>query len=542
MKGFPAIAAWVLAVGLAIAWLVVSWFGLGGATAQMGLVLGAIGLSLAAGAVSLMSGRGESQKLAGRLDDLISMTGDQSCGPFDQIGATWIGSGASSDHSNPESTPKTWWEDRVLRLAESVQESAFRIEDLKSDRNVYDIRCRRALARVAKVEAVLTELGEPVLVINDYGDLVLANHAARELLGIEVDLNEPVAIESLVLNRRICELLRATIKRKAGKQRTDEMSLVDSDGNTRWFRVSTSRLHSGIPSLEIGGATVDTASMSAESSESRSQSSDINSVDFGREEKHRKGKMEQSGGAVAVFQDISDRRQLQRRGAEFVSSVSHEMKAPLASIAAYTELLISGDVDDDEDAKNEFLEAIDTQTKRLTRLVENLLNLARIEAGVVNVNKLNQSLNEILEEAANVIQPQAEAKHIELKTDLSPMYLGVLADRDMMLQTAINLLSNAVKYTADGGEVILRSRMVDDHVRFEVKDTGVGLSEEDRQRVFDKFYRVKSNSEMAPGTGLGLPLAKHIVEDVHGGEMTVASSLGDGSTFSVVIPGAGQMA
>jgi two-component system phosphate regulon sensor histidine kinase PhoR len=107
----------------------------------------------------------------------------------------------------------------------------------------------------------------------------------------------------------------------------------------------------------------------------------------------------------------------------------------------------------------------------------------------------------------------------------------------MLLQAAINLLSNAIKYTPNGGRVTLRSRMLDGEVLFEVEDTGVGLSPDNCRRVFEKFYRVDSNKGMAPGTGLGLPLAKHIVEDVHGGRLSVTSTLGVGSTFRVTIPG-----
>ncbi len=121
------------------------------------------------------------------------------------------------------------------------------------------------------------------------------------------------------------------------------------------------------------------------------------------------------------------------------------------------------------------------------------------------------------------------------------MYLAVLADRDMLLQVAINLLSNAVKYTRPGGTVTLRSRMADSEIRFEVEDSGVGLAPEDCHRIFEKFYRVHKDKDMAAGTGLGLPLAKHIVEDVHGGKLAVASTPGHGSTFSVMLPAAGQL-
>ncbi|HLA83194.1 MAG TPA: ATP-binding protein, partial [Thermoguttaceae bacterium] len=157
------------------------------------------------------------------------------------------------------------------------------------------------------------------------------------------------------------------------------------------------------------------------------------------------------------------------------------------------------------------------------------------------VDKKPRPLNEVLEEAVHVVRPAAEAKNLELICDLSPMYLGLLADRDMLLQAAINLLSNAIKYTHEGGRITLRSRMIDTNVRFEVEDTGVGLSEEDTKRIFEKFYRVKKDQSMASGTGLGLALAKHIIEDVHGGTLTVRSALGRGSTFAATIPGTGQL-
>jgi two-component system phosphate regulon sensor histidine kinase PhoR len=238
---------------------------------------------------------------------------------------------------------------------------------------------------------------------------------------------------------------------------------------------------------------------------------------------------------MAVLQDISYEKAVQRRHAEFVSSVSHEMKTPLAGIKAYVELLVDGEAED-EATREEFLQVINGQAERLQRLIDNLLNLARIEAGVVEVSKTPRSLNEVLEEAANVIQPAAEKKSITLGRELSPMYIGVLADRDMLLQAAINLLSNAVKYTPVGGRVTLRSRLAEREAIFEVEDTGVGLSPEDCEKVFEKFYRVKKDRDMAAGTGLGLPLAKHIVEDVHGGKLTVQSQLGVGSTFRITLP------
>ena len=115
------------------------------------------------------------------------------------------------------------------------------------------------------------------------------------------------------------------------------------------------------------------------------------------------------------------------------------------------------------------------------------------------------------------------------------MYLGVLADRDMLLQSAINLLSNAIKYTPEGGSVTLRSRLEAGQVRFEVQDTGVGLSEEDRQRVFEKFYRVADSEGYTQGTGLGLSVSLGIVKKL-GGTIQVRSRVGEGTTFTVLLP------
>jgi two-component system phosphate regulon sensor histidine kinase PhoR len=245
-------------------------------------------------------------------------------------------------------------------------------------------------------------------------------------------------------------------------------------------------------------------------------------------------------GVVAVFQDITPQRETGRQHAEFVSAVSHEVKTPLASIKAYVELLADGDVTD-QATREEFLGVINSQAERLQRLIDNLLNLARIESGVVKVNKECSSLNELLKDVLDVVRPAAEQKRIDLRADLSPMYLAALVDRDQMSQAAINLLSNAIKYTPEGGTVTLRSRIVDDRVQFDVEDSGVGISPEDSERVFQKFYRVNSHTGMAPGTGLGLPLARSIVEEVHGGTLALRSEVGRGSTFTVTLPAAGTI-
>jgi len=404
---------------------------------------------------------------------------------------------------------------RSAAIAQQVSETILRlrrrIEELEHSRTASGIRLRRAAAESTQIKAIFSELAEPILAIDEYNEVVLANRRAGDLFHLDAADTEGRILDELVHCQKLVDLLRATSRRKTPGERTDEIEIVDDDGKSHWYRATASKL--GITAEEACAGSPPGAASGA-------------------------GRV--AGGAVAVLRDVGDQKELQKRNAEFVSAVSHEMKTPLAGIKAYVELLADGDAEDEE-TQEEFLGVINSQADRLQRLVDNMLNIARIEAGVINVSKHTQSLNELLEEALHVVQPAAEAKQIELIAELSPMYLGVLADRDMLLQAAINLLSNAIKYTAGGGCVTLRSRMVDDEVRFEVQDTGVGLSDEDCRRVFDKFYRVKKDKAMASGTGLGLPLAKHIVEDVHSGRLTVESTLGEGSTFAATLPGAGQL-
>jgi two-component system phosphate regulon sensor histidine kinase PhoR len=387
------------------------------------------------------------------------------------------------------------WRPSLERLRDALASLEDRSVQLEHTRARAEIRARRMEDEARRVFEILANLSDPVLAVDSYDEVVLANDSARRIFGLEAEATERRMLSQLVQCETLIDLLNDTRRHKSAVERHGELQWSDHEGRPRTYQITCRAL----PVV-------------------------------GQEESGTRGR-----GAVAVLQDITAQKAIQKRNAEFVSAVSHEMKTPLTSIKAYVELLADGDAED-EATRDEFLGVITSQTARLQRLIENLLNLARIEAGVVNVNKQPRSLNELLEEAAEVVHPAAEAKQIVFQRDLSPMYLSVLADRDMLLQSAINLLSNAVKYTPEGGAVTLRSRLADGQAVFEVADNGVGLSPADCDKVFEKFYRVKKDQSMASGTGLGLPLAKHIVEDVHGGRLTVESELGEGSTFRAALP------
>ncbi len=240
-------------------------------------------------------------------------------------------------------------------------------------------------------------------------------------------------------------------------------------------------------------------------------------------------------GVIAVLDDIGGEQEARSRHAEFVSSVCHELKTPMSSMKAFIEMLMDGDVADPEEQLRLY-GFIDVQIDRLTRLVNNMLNLARIESGVIKIQREDCGLNDVLEKALEVVRPMADEKQIRLIPQFSPLYLAVHVDRDLFGQGVINLLSNAIKYTPEGGEVRLKSRLAESEAVLEVQDTGMGIPADDLHRIFERFFRVEQNCKAAAGTGLGLALVQYIVADIHNGRISVQSRVNEGSCFTVAIP------
>lgn len=242
-------------------------------------------------------------------------------------------------------------------------------------------------------------------------------------------------------------------------------------------------------------------------------------------------------GIVAVLHDVTREKQIQQMKNDFVSHVSHELKTPLASITAYSEMLVDGEAND-EQTRKEFYSVIQNQARRLSRLIEDILNTSRIESGLIKVNKEVLSLTMLIEDQLQMIKGYAEEKNIEIIGQKPIVFDQVYVDRDMMSQVIINLLSNAVKYTPSGGTVRISTEVdeVASLAKVIVADTGVGIPEDEIEHVFDKFYRVGANKKQAEGTGLGLNLVKQMVETAHGGRVFVVSKVGEGSTFGFELP------
>jgi two-component system phosphate regulon sensor histidine kinase PhoR len=243
------------------------------------------------------------------------------------------------------------------------------------------------------------------------------------------------------------------------------------------------------------------------------------------------------GGVVSILHDLTRERELSQLKSDFVSKASHELRTPLSSIRAYVEMLVDGEASD-EKARQEFYRIMQNETERLSRLIDNMLNISRIEAGIVQIDRENVDIKALIARAMHTIEPQAREKNISLHERMTNVDLCVEGDADMLYQVVLNLMSNSVKYTPEGGRVTVSadSDNLTRSVLVSVNDTGLGIPPDALPKLFDKFFRVENYKRVAKGTGLGLSLCKHIVETVHHGQIGVDSKLGMGSKFWFSVP------
>ena len=241
-------------------------------------------------------------------------------------------------------------------------------------------------------------------------------------------------------------------------------------------------------------------------------------------------------GAVAVFRDMTREVEADRAKTEFISTVSHELRTPLTAIKGYTDLLGMGAVGSLNDSQRRFLEIIKSNVGRLGNLVAELLDISRIESGRMALEVEPVALPEVLEQALASMRGNFATRRVLLSAQVDPDLPPVLADRRRILQVLTNLLQNACQYTPPGGQATLSARCVDGHVRVDIRDTGIGISEEDQSHIFERFFRADHPVVLeTQGTGLGLVITKSIVE-MHHGQLWLQSKLGEGSTFSFTLP------
>jgi signal transduction histidine kinase len=238
------------------------------------------------------------------------------------------------------------------------------------------------------------------------------------------------------------------------------------------------------------------------------------------------------------LEDLNQKvQEANRLKTEFVTVVTHELRSPLTSIAGYLDLLLE-DGHEGAAAREEYLQIVKRNADRLLRLINDLLDLARLEAGKLELKRVPLDLEGLIREVSGALRPQIEAKGQHLHLDLATPLPAVTGDPERLTQILLNLVANAHKYTPQGGNITVATRAERAGVGIAVQDTGIGLSAEEQQQLFTKFFRAQHPLvQEAGGTGLGLAIARALV-DLHGGTLTVVSAPGQGAIFKVTLPAA----
>jgi len=243
---------------------------------------------------------------------------------------------------------------------------------------------------------------------------------------------------------------------------------------------------------------------------------------------------EQVDGIITVIQDITEEQKLEKMRREFVANVSHELRTPLTSVKSYTETLLDGALSDMQTAE-QFLHVINEETDRMTRLVKDLLTLSQHDGGI-KLNLEDTSIGDLVAACVNRMRREAEAKKQSLKLKIRPKIPIISVDRYRIDQLIVNIIGNAIKYTPEKGEIWVHVYCERDMVIINVSDNGIGIPESDLNRIFERFFRVdKARSRQMGGTGLGLSIAKEIAV-MHGGDITVKSKLGKGTSVFIKLP------
>jgi two-component system, OmpR family, phosphate regulon sensor histidine kinase PhoR len=368
--------------------------------------------------------------------------------------------------------------DDVIRLAESLNDMAAQLDD----------RIHTVTAQRNEQEAILSSMVEGVIAVDSNQYILSLNRAAAKLLGIEIRFAQGQPVQAVIRNVQ----LQKFVERALASSEAVEQDIVFHRGEgEQVFKV-------------IGTALRD---------------------------------FEQSPiGAVIVLNDVTRLKRLETMRRDFVANVSHELKTPITSIKGFVETLLGGAMDKPEDSKR-FLGIVASQADRLNAIIEDLLILSRLEQDAENVEILieQSELKPVLEMAIQACIPKAEEKKIRVDLDC-PESVAVQINPQLLEQAVINLVDNAIKYSLPSTQVRVDVLADEGKITVAVADEGRGIAREHFPRLFERFYRVDSDrSREMGGTGLGLAIVKHIAQ-VHGGTVSVDSSVGKGSTFRIQFP------
>jgi two-component system, OmpR family, phosphate regulon sensor histidine kinase PhoR len=374
--------------------------------------------------------------------------------------------------------------DEIESLAEQMNASASRL----------DLTIRALGSERDRSGAILRSMVEGVGVIDSQERLVFWNRAFAEIMNLDPLVADGRPVIEVIRNTKVLRLIR----RALGGEEFLQDDITTGIVQPRMFFMTAAPVSATVDS---GTAVVST----------------------------------KPTGAVVVLHDVTELRRLERVRQDFVANVSHEFKTPLTAIQGFAETLLGGALEDDKNNRR-FLEIIRDHAAQLARVTNDLLKLARIEAGKLEVQFGPVNLGEVVEICADTTQLRAGRKGIEFAAEVPPDLPPVRGDARLLREVLQNLLDNAVQYTPSGGRVNVEAQAGAKDVTVTVADTGIGIPSTDQERIFERFYRVDAaRSREEGGTGLGLSIARHIVETL-GGRLWVDSEVGRGSRFSFTVP------
>jgi two-component system phosphate regulon sensor histidine kinase PhoR len=394
-------------------------------------------------------------------------------------------------HPLPADRPR----DELADLTDALNETAARM-----DRTIRSLSGERN-----RSSAILRSMVEGVGVIDAQERLVFSNRAFSEILSLDTAAIEGRPVIEVVRNSDLLELIRRALRGEEGVRGDITMGIIQQ----RSFSVTAAPVHvrDGSHSGRSSGIPADETLAAAEA----------------------------PSGAVVVLHDLTELRRLERVRQDFVANVSHEFKTPLTAIQGFAETLLAGALEDPKNNRR-FLEIIREHAARLGRLTDDLLKLARIEAGKLELEFAPVNVVQLIESCAESTVFKASQRQLALEIDVPQGLPAMRGDANLLRDVLQNLLDNAIQYTLPGGRIHVRAAAGPREVVVTVEDTGIGIPLADQERIFERFYRVDAaRSREAGGTGLGLSIAKHIVE-AHGGRIWVESEVGVGSKFSFSIP------
>jgi two-component system phosphate regulon sensor histidine kinase PhoR len=376
--------------------------------------------------------------------------------------------------------------DELMLLNESMNASAARL----------DHTVRLLGGERDRSGAILRSMVEGVGVIDAQEKLVFWNRAFAEILNVDASTAEGRPVIEVIRNTKVLKLIRRALQGEESLQDDITTGIVQ----LRMFAVTGA----AVRAMETSGNAPSAAG----------------------------GK---PSGAVVVLHDVTELRRLERVRQDFVANVSHEFKTPLTAIQGFAETLLGGAIEDDKNNRR-FLQIIRDHAAQLARVTDDLLKLARIEAGKLEVQLGPVSLAEVVEACEETTLLRAGRKSIAFEAELPADLPLVRGDARLLREVLQNLLDNAVQYTPSGGRVGVQAEAGARDVTVTVADTGIGIPLADQERIFERFYRVDAaRSREVGGTGLGLSIARHIVETL-GGKLWVDSEIGRGSRFSFSLP------